>query len=214
MRRAAGFFTGVFLLASLLCGCRGGAPQDAVDVSGEAPPLSFTMTRASDGKQVTAQDFRGRVAVLYLGYTNCPDVCPLTLANLAEVLREMGSDAKRVSILFVTVDPQRDTDSVLANYVKSFAPQVVGLRGDPNQLAALARRYRLAYSVTPKTSKHPYEATHSAAVYVFDAAGAARLLIPTLASSSPDTQAIAADLKDLVRTARPPGFLLRLLSQI
>ena len=114
-------------------------------------------------------------------------------------------------MLFVTVDPNRDTAPVLATYVKNFAPEIDGLRGTPDQLAALARRYRIVYSVTPETKDHPYEVTHSSAIYVFDATGAARLLVPSLASTTPDIAGTAADLQRLVEATHPPGLLTRLL---
>lgn len=98
----------------------------------------------------------------------------------------------------MTVDPNRDTLPVLADYVQNFAPQIVGLRGTSDQLAALARRYRLAYSVTPESAGHPYEVTHSSAIYVFDGSGAARLLLSSLSTASPDLAGITADLKRLV----------------
>lgn len=185
-------------LTMLLAGCDQPASWHSMDVSGSAPPLQFTMTRASDGKLVTNADYRGQVVLLYFGYTFCPDVCPATLANLAQILGRLGPEARQVRVLFVTVDPNRDTLAVLAAYVKNFAPQIDGLRGTPDQLESLARRYRLVYSVTPETKTHPYEVTHASAIYVFDRSGAARLLVPSLASATPDTAGIVLDLKRLI----------------
>lgn len=209
-RRAAGLIGATIGLA-LLGGCDSGAKWHAIDVSGSSPPLAFAMTRASDGKQVSEADYRGRVVLLYFGYTYCPDVCPTTLANVADILRRLGSEARQVRVLFVTVDPDRDTLPVLAAYVRNFGPEFEGLRGTPDQIAALARRYRVVYSVSPATKDHPYEVTHSSAVYVFDGGGAARLLVPSLGSTTPDLAGTAADLKRLVAAARPPGLLARLL---
>jgi protein SCO1/2 len=165
------------------------------------------MTRAEDGKQVTAADYRGHVVMLYFGYTYCPDICPTTLANIASVLQGMGSQARDVSVLFVTVDPNRDTLPVLASFVKSFAPEIQGLRGTPDQLARLARRYRVAYSVTPGTKDQPYEVSHSSALYVFDATGKARLLIPSLDTTTPDIAGTQADLERLIQNRSQPGFV-------
>ena len=209
-RRAAARSIGAGLGLVLLAGCRSSEPWHAMDVSGSSPPLALTLTRASDGAQVTAADYRGRIVMLYFGYTFCPDICPTTLANIAGILERLGSDAQRVRVLFVTVDPDRDTAPVLAAYVRNFAPQIEGLRGTPDQLAALARRYRVAYSVTPETQDHPYEVTHSSAIYIFDAAGAARLLVSSLGTAEPDLAGTAADLKRLVDEATPPGWLARL----
>ncbi|HEY1260780.1 MAG TPA: SCO family protein [Stellaceae bacterium] len=205
-----------FALAALLllAGCGDSRKWHSIDVSGSLPPLSFTMTRAEDGRTVTEADYRGEIVLLYFGYTFCPDVCPTTLANLDDVLARLGPGAAHVRVLFVTVDPNRDTPAVLAAYVKNFGPQVDGLRGTPDQLAALARRYRVAYSVAPATANHPYEVIHGSAVYVFDGADRARLIIPSLASSHPDIAGSAADLKRLAEqktAAHWPGWLRRLI---
>jgi protein SCO1 len=209
-RRAVGVAV-AGLVVALLGGCDSGAKWHAMDVSGSSPPLAFAMTRASDGKKVTEADYRGRIVLLYFGYTYCPDVCPTTLSNVADILRRLGPDAKRVRLLFVTVDPDRDTLPVLAAYARNFGPEFEGLRGTPDQIAALARRYRVVYSVTPTSKDHPYEVTHSSAIYVFDGSGAARLLVPSLASTTPDIAGTTADLKRLVAAASPPGLLARLL---
>ena len=115
-------------------------------MSGTFPTLGFTMTRATDGKEVNAADYKGKVALLYFGYTFCPDVCPTTLLNLTMVLKKLGPLADDVRVLFVTVDPNRDTLDVLKQYTHAFAPQTVGLRGTADQLAELAKRYRVAES--------------------------------------------------------------------
>ena len=177
-----------------------------IDVQGSVPPLRFEMTDATTGKPVTAAAFRGKIVLLYLGYTNCPDVCPLTLHNIAEILHRLGKAADEVRVLFVTVDPHRDTPDVLRRYAALFAPQIVALRPDANQLARLARRYRLAYSVSPATASHPYEVTHSSAVYVFDRTGAARLLVPSLANAEPDLAGTAADLERLLHGGQGGWF--------
>jgi protein SCO1/2 len=209
-RRLAGVLGVCFALA-LLAGCGNGAKWHAIDVSGSLPPLSFAMTRAADGKPMTQADYRGKVVLLYFGYTNCPDVCPATLSNVHDVLARLGSEARDVRVLFVTVDPNRDTPQLLAAYVKNFGNEIVGLRGTPDELAALARRYRFVYSVSPATKDHPYEVTHSSAIYVFDGASAARLIIASLASTTPDIAGTTADLKRLVEAAHPPpGLLARL----
>jgi protein SCO1/2 len=148
--------------------------------------------------------------MLYFGYTSCPDVCPTTLSNIATVLDRLGKRAQDVSVLFVTVDPSRDTRPVLASYVKAFAPEIDGLRGTPDQLAALARRYRVAYSVTPSANDQDYEVSHSSALYVFDARGKAQLLIPSLDTTTPDIAGTAADLKRLIGRRDHPTVFARL----
>jgi protein SCO1/2 len=198
----------------LLTGCGGDDRWHGVNVTGSSPSLDFRMTRAGDGQEVTAADYRGKAVMLYFGYTFCPDVCPMTLANIAAALDALGPDARQVKVLFITVDPNRDTAEVLAEYARNFSPQVDGLRGTEDQITALARRYRIAYSVTPGTKDQPYEVTHSSAVYAFDGTGAARLLFASLGSASPDTDGTAADMKRLVAEEAPAGLVDRLLRMV
>lgn len=171
-RHAAGCLIALALFA---CG-QSAPPPDMTDIKGIMPALSISMTRANDGKAVNAGDYRGKIAVLYFGYTHCPDVCPTTLSNLSLALTALGDDAKKVRVLFVSVDPQRDTLPVLKEYVNAFAPEVDGLRGTANQVADLARRYRVAYSVTPASATHGYDVTHSNSIYFFDGEGRARFV--------------------------------------
>jgi protein SCO1/2 len=184
---------------------------NSTDISGALPALDFTMTRASDGKIVTAADFKGKIVLLYFGYTFCPDVCPTTLLNLTMMLKSLGKDADAVRVLFVTVDPGRDSLSVLNDYTKAFAPQVVGLRGTPDQLATLAKRYRVSYSVSPAANGQPYEVTHGAAVYVFDRVGNIKLLFSGLALAKTDTAPELADLRTLIAESGEGGWWHRLL---
>jgi protein SCO1/2 len=185
-----------------------------IDVTGTSMPLQFSMTRARDARHVTQADYRGQIVLLYFGYTFCPDVCPLTLTNLTQVLDRLGKQAAHVRILFVTVDPNRDSPAVLKQYAAAFAPQIDALCGTPDELAALARRYRIAYSVTPASAGHPYEVTHSSAIYAFDATGAARLLIPSMASQNPDIDGTASDLRRLISRTSPPGIASRIFEEV
>lgn len=190
-------------VGGLLTACGGNsapAQWHNTELTGSLPDLAFTMTRVDDGKTVTAKDYLGDVTMLYFGYTFCPDVCPTTLANVAEILQKLGTDIKKVRFLFVTVDPNRDTPDVLKNYVDAFAPEVDGLRGTPNQLTALAKRYRVSYSVSPSDNPDDYKVTHSSAVYVFDKKGAVRLLVSSLGTAKPDVAGTVADLKRLIAT--------------
>lgn len=187
---------GAALLA--LAACKQDAPWHSVDVRHTLPDLAFTLTRAADGKTVTAADYRGKVVMLFFGYTFCPDVCPLTMANLTEVLKRMGNAADAVQVLFVTVDPTRDTLPVLAAYAASFDPRATGLRGTDNQLAVLARRYRVTYSVLPAQGSRPYTVVHGPSVYVFDRTGAARLMVPKFYDATADLAGVTADMVRLV----------------
>jgi protein SCO1 len=193
--------------AACLAGCGDRQRWHALDIAGTLPPLQFQMTRARDQRLVSERDYRGQIVALYFGYTFCPDLCPTTLANLASVLQGMGNEAQRVAVLFVTVDPERDTLPVLASYVRDFAPEIDGLRGTPDQLTALARRYRVAFSVTPGTNDRPYEVDHSSAIYVFDGARSARLLVAYLSTSAPDLEGTRSDLARLAHEQAPSGIL-------
>ncbi len=171
----------------LLAGC-GRGNWHMTDISGGSPALDFRLTRASDGAAVGGEAWRGKVVALYFGYTHCPDICPATLANLTDVAKRVGPD---FHILFVTVDPERDTRAVLNDYTHAFTPQLDGLYGSANQLADAARRYRVAYAVK---AGPPYEVMHSNAVFFFDRSGKARLVT----TDTSDTDAIAEDVKRLI----------------
>lgn len=184
----------------LLAGCRDEDRWNSIDVSGVLPDLSFTMTRAGDGKTVTEQDYRGRDVMLFFGYTLCPGVCPLTMANVAQVLDRLGPAAEGVSVLFVTVDPDRDTPGSLARYVATFDPRVDGLRGTPNQIEALTRRYRVTHKVQKPRGERPYTVIHGPSVYVFDAAGRARFMVPKFYTAEADIDAVTQDMRRLIDT--------------
>jgi protein SCO1/2 len=180
-------------LALLLASCGGGGPWQLKDIKGVVPDLAFKLTDDS-GRRVGAADYRGKVVLLFFGYTNCPDVCPTTLIKLSGALKRMGEAAQGVQVLFVTVDPKRDTLEVLHRYVRAFGTRITGLRGSEDELHALARRYRISYSYGKPDANGDYVVTHSSAVFVFDAAGKARLMV------LPDTgeKAIANDLERLI----------------
>jgi protein SCO1/2 len=176
------------ILALLLAAC--GRPSfHMTDISGAMPRFSFHMTRASDGAAVSGESYRGKVVLLYFGYTNCPDVCPATLANIAGMLAKLQS--KEVQILFVTVDPNRDTLAALKQYVTAFSSQIDGLRGSDNELADVARRYRVAYSVDRGP---PYTVMHSNAVFVFGRDGRIRLVT----TNTDNVEDMAEDMRKLI----------------
>ncbi len=181
----------VLLALLALAACGREATWHATDITGAMPPLEFHMMRASNNAPVDAGDYRGRIVLLYFGYTHCPDICPTTLANLADMLERLGPRAADVSVLFVSVDPARDTLPVLKAYTQAFAPQIDGLRGTDDALVSLARRYRVAYGVSPGP---PYTVMHSDAVFFFDRGGRARLV----ATSTADTAGLAEDVKRLL----------------
>jgi protein SCO1/2 len=149
-----------------------------------------------NGQSVNATAFRGRTTLVYFGYTHCPDVCPETMARLMQVLEKLPpADAKQVRILFISVDPARDTPQALHAYVSAFdAEHIRGLTGTDAQVESLAKRYRVAYQMEKRDPKGNYEVTHSSAVYIFDRDGQARLL----ATSGDSPDAIAQDLQRLI----------------
>jgi protein SCO1/2 len=207
MHRRDLLILGAGALALPVAGCDRKTQWHETDISGSLPSLAFNMTDAMSGAPASAADFRGKVTLLYFGYTLCPDFCPTTLTNLAAILQRLGKQADQVRVLFVTVDPNRDSLPVLKQYAALFAPQIVGLRGTPDALAALARRYRVAYSVTPAQNGHPYEVTHSSIVYVFDQNGNARLLVSSMATQKPDIDGTTQDLRRLISQHESPGLL-------
>src|ERR1051325_9008808 len=165
----------IAVMALAACG-RGEVRPGTSDITGAMPDLSFHMTRANDGAAVSAEDYRGKVVLLYFGYTHCPDACPTTLANLATVLQKLGPRAKDVRVLFVTVDPARDTLPLLKAYVASFAPEIDGLRGTDDEIASLARRYLVLYRVTPASAGQDVQVMHAGSTFFFDRDGRARLV--------------------------------------
>jgi len=190
LRRAA-----IVAGALLLVGCSpSGEPWQLTNVSGHLPDLDFVLT-ADDGQPVTGASFRGRTTLVYFGYTHCPDVCPETMARLMQVVAKLGADAQKMRILFISVDPARDTPQALHAYVGAFdAQHALGLTGTDAQIESLARRYRVAYRMEKRDADGNYEVTHSSAVYVFDAQGHARLL----ATDHDTADAIAHDLRRVI----------------
>lgn len=197
-RRTLLGLVGAGALVTGLGGCRDDTPWHAIDVAGALPSLDFTLTRSEDGRTVTQTDYRGKLVMLFFGYTHCPDVCPLTMGNLVRVLDAMGGKAQDVRVLFVTVDPNRDTLPVLKRFAEDLGPGVEALRGTDNQLADVTRRYRVTYKVMPATETQPYRVIHGPSVYVFDRSGKARLMIPRFYDDGADIKGVTADMTRLV----------------
>ena len=130
-----------------------------------------------NGRPRTLADFRGKVVAVFFGFTHCPDVCPTTLAELSQVMRELGADADKVQVLFVTVDPERDTPEVLRQYVPAFHPSFLGLVGDAEGTARAAKEFKVFYQKQP-LKNGGYSVDHSAGTYIFDRAGRLRLFAP------------------------------------
>ncbi len=165
----------------------------AVDITGAEYARTLALTDA-DGQPRTLADFKGKVVVVFFGYTQCPDVCPTTMAELAEVKRSLGADGARVQGLFVTVDPERDTAALLKAYVANFGPDLIGLRGTPDQTRAAAKEFKVFFAKVPGKTDTSYTIDHTAGSYVFDAKGHVRLF--TRYGSG--AKALADDLKILL----------------
>ncbi|HRK86247.1 MAG TPA: SCO family protein [Alcaligenes faecalis] len=166
-------------------------------VRGFLPDLRFSL-QAAGPKTLTQDDFKDKVVMMFFGYASCPDVCPTTLAQLGAVMDALGDKAEQVRILFVSVDPHRDTPDALARYVAAFdGKHTTGLTGSEKQIADLARRYRVAYQIEKPDPKAPenYEVSHSRGVYIFDQQGRARYL-------APDTESVPV-LAEGVRSLLP-----------
>jgi protein SCO1/2 len=149
----------------------------------------------ADGKLRSLADFKGKVAVVFFGYTQCPDVCPTTLAELAAVKKQLGPDGGQVVGVFVTVDPERDSAEVLKSYVGSFGPDFVALRGSAEQVKLAAREFKVFFAKVPGKTEGSYTIDHTALSYVFDKQGRIRLAVRYGAG----VEAVAHDLKVLLQ---------------
>ncbi len=183
-----------------LTGCLGDdkLTWNAKDISGMLPDLEFTLTR-TDGQTVSAEDYQGQVRLVFFGFTNCPDVCPATMARLSRAIKAMPEDLQGgVTPLFVSVDPQRDDLAHLEEYVSFFYDRTVGLTGDERALRQMVKRYRTTFGYDAPDERGNYNVSHSSAVYVFDQQGNARLLL----RPEDSTDQITEDLTQLVKQAR------------
>lgn len=178
---------------TILGACSNAPDWKLRDVSLLVPSLSFTLTRDT-GKTVTADDFRGKIVLLFFGYTHCPDVCPTTLTQLSGIVNSLGEKADQVQILFVSVDPERDSVAGLKEYAAAFSPHIVGLRPSTEELTSLAKKYRVSYTPFAADGQGNYEVSHSSGVFIFDRQGKARLV----AIASDPAESILADLKKLI----------------
>jgi protein SCO1/2 len=170
----------LFALAALLAGCdkpgsAGGSPASfkAVDITGAEYARTLSL-QDPDGKTRTLADFKGKVTVVFFGYTHCPDVCPTTLADFAHVRRELGPRAERVRFVFVTVDPARDTPADVMRYARAFDSTFVGLSTDSASLAPIMRGFGVGAYREPGGDAHTYTVAHTASVFVIDPEGRLR----------------------------------------
>jgi protein SCO1/2 len=146
------------------------------DVTGLDYAKGFSLTDHT-GKPRTLADFKGKAVVVFFGYTQCPDVCPTTMAEMATVMQKLGPLADQVQVLFITLDPERDTQQLLASYVPAFDKRFIGLRGTPEQTAKTAKEFKVFYAKVPGSDPNSYTIDHTAGSYVFDRDGRLRLFI-------------------------------------
>ena len=185
--------------AAVLAGCDGALPGGSkpafksIDITGAEYARTLQLSDP-DGQLRSLADYKGKVVVVFFGYTQCPDVCPTTMAELAEVKRSLGPDGARVQGIFVTVDPARDTAELLKAYAANFGPDIIGLRGTPEQTTAAAKEFKVFFNKVPGKTDTSYTVDHTAGSYIFDAKGKVRLF--TRYGSG--AQALADDLKILL----------------
>jgi protein SCO1 len=182
--------------ALALAGCERAAPPhhfNAIDLTGASYAQGFDLPDFN-GKPRTLADFAGKVTVVFFGYTQCPDACPTTMAELAGILKTLGPDAARVQVVFITVDPSRDSAALLKNYVTNFRPDFLALRGDEAQTQKLIKDFKLVVEKVPGRTADTYTIDHTAGTYVFDTQGHIRLF----ASQSLDPAQLTDDIRTLL----------------
>ncbi|WP_290871191.1 SCO family protein [Aquabacterium sp.] len=193
------------LALSVLAACDkatpGASPEvkfNAVDITGAAYARQFKLNDV-DGHPRSLAEFQGKVVFVFFGFTQCPDVCPTTMADLAEVRRRLGPDGERLQGVFITIDPERDTPDVLKAYLQAMDPGFVGLRGSLAETEAASREFKVFYQKVP-TQAGQYTMDHTAGAFVFDPAGQVRLFV----RYGLGAEALTADIKALLAQAPAP----------
>ena len=194
MRHAtSGVLVPLFVLLFALCSCSGEQARfTGIDLTGSKQDLQFSLTDV-DGKERTLADFRGSYVMVFFGFTQCPDVCPTTLARAAEVRKKLGADGAKVKVVFISVDPERDTAELLRDYLRAFDPEFVGLRGTAEQTRVAAKALNVFYEKAPSGSS--YTINHTAITYIFDSRGELRLGM----RNSQEADDYVADLRILMK---------------
>jgi protein SCO1/2 len=178
----------------LLAACGENKPAfTGIDITGADYATGFSLTD-HHGQPRTLADFKGKAVVVFFGFTQCPDVCPTSLGELAEARRLLGADGERLQGLFVSIDPERDTPEIMKEYMANFDPSFLALYAAPDALPALAKSYRIYYKKVPGSTPTSYTMDHSAGSYVYDATGRVRLYH----RYGSGAQALADDVKRLL----------------
>ncbi len=187
-----------FMLAWLLAACESKPGFNSLDITGiQGYGHDFRLIDHT-GKPRTLADFRGKVVVMFFGFTHCPDVCPTTLSDMRQVMQKLGPDAARMQVLFVTVDPARDTPELLAKYVPSFNPTFLGLYGDNAATAKVTKDFKILHQIQEGKTPESYTIAHTAASLVFDANGQLRLFI----AYGMEVDKIEADIRQLLKGSK------------
>jgi protein SCO1/2 len=184
----------------LVAGSARAAGFTAIDITGANIGPDYQLSY-SDGKPASLRDFKGKYVMLFFGFTQCPDVCPTTLARASEIKRLLGADGDKLQVVFVTVDPERDTGPLLAEYMRAFDPTFVAVRGNLEQTAKAAKDFKIFYRKVPSGSS--YTMDHTALTYLFDANGKIRLAV----KHEQTAQQVAADVRLLMHPKKETGFL-------
>jgi len=185
------------LAASLAAACTESKTQfNAIDLTGADYAKDFRMPDA-DGKMRSLGEFKGQVVAVFFGFTQCPDVCPTTLAELAEAKKQLGAKGEKVQVVFVSIDPERDTPELLKAYMANFDPRAIALRGSPEQIAQMAKDFKVFYKKVEGKTATSYTMDHSAASYIFDPQG--RLRLYSRYGSGP--KSLASDIGKLLDSA-------------
>ncbi|MFO0204835.1 MAG: SCO family protein, partial [Betaproteobacteria bacterium] len=180
--------------ALLLVACQPQAPAfNNVDITGAPYARELALTDHT-GARRTLADYKGKVLVVFFGFTQCPDVCPTTLSDLALARQKLGPAGQDLQVIFITVDPERDTQAVLAQYVPGFDPSFVGLYGSAAEIERTAREFKVFYQKVPGKTATSYTIDHSAGSYVFDRDGRVRLFV----KHAQGVDALVGDLKRLL----------------
>lgn len=194
LRFASGMLVGLLCTLALVACTPQGAKFNAIDITGADYARDFQLTD-HNGQTRTLQDFRGKVVVLFFGYTQCPDVCPTTMAELVEVRTLLGAEGAKVQGLFVSLDPERDTTEVLKTYMGNFDPGFLALRPTLEELPALAKNFKVYYKKSESKGGAGYTLDHTAASYVYDPQGRLRLYV----RYGSGAQTLASDLRQLLK---------------
>lgn len=184
------------LVAASLGGCGSGAPDlpfNATVITNAPFGKDFSL-KDPDGKSRSLADWQGKAVMIFFGYTQCPDVCPTALSRAAEVMKLLGPEADKFQVLFVTVDPERDTPALLKEYPPAFHPSFLGLYTTPEATAEIAKEYKVFYRKNPGATPTSYTIDHSVSSYVYDPKGKLRLLVSHDASAAN----VAADIRQLL----------------